>query len=301
MRSRIPLSAGLVLALAVALAVVGCDVDGDDADEVELVDLVATRSADAVSAKANLARLGEVFAGEAALATMTEAEARARAVELLELRLRGLELADCDPVVVADPVAGTIAAELADCRVGLLRMDGEMQATVAIELSPCDAGECPSAVTWTLQPLDLQIGAGLFRPRLRGTVTLHDPVDAAQPMSWSTGDDFVLENRLGTFATRSTASWRMDAARCVVGMQLEARLDRIPADGARETRIDRDIGTIVVSAQGVDRCPARCPTAGSVQLAFGRGRVLGWTYADEELDVLAPGGAHFAASLDCTE
>lgn len=299
MRSRNHLAPGLALGLVLAL--VGCDPGDDDGDDLALVDVVATRSADAVSAKANLARLGEVFAGEAALATMTEAEARARAVELLELRLRGLELADCDPVVVADPVAGTIEAELADCRVGLLRMDGELQATVAIELSPCAGGSCPSAIAWTLQPLDLEIGAGLFRPRLRGTVTLHDPVDPTLPTSWSTGDDFVLENRLGTFATRSTASWRIDAERCVVGMQLEARLDRIPADDARETRIDREAGTIVVSAQGVDRCPARCPTAGEVQLAFGRGRVLAWTYAGDELDVIAPGGAHFAASLDCTE
>jgi hypothetical protein len=293
MRSR-TLGIGLVLGL------VGCD-PAEDGDDLAVVDAVATRSADAVSAKANLARLAAVFAGEPELATLTEAEARARAVDLLALRLRGLELADCDPTVVADPVSGTLGADLSDCRVGLLRMDGELQASVAIERSPCAGGMCPSAVVWTLQTFDLEIGAGLFRPRLRGSVTLRDPVDPALPASWSTGDDFVIENRLGTFRTQSTASWTFDGDRCIVGMQLEARLDRVsPADGG-DSRIDRAVGTIVVSAQGVDRCPAKCPTAGEVQLAFGRGRVLAWTYDGDELDVIAPGGEHFAASLDCTE
>lgn len=293
MRSR----PALVSTLAALLAG-GCDPEPEDGEDPELVDAVATRSADAVSAKANLARLAEVFAGEAALATMTEAQARARAVDLLAMRLRGLELANCEPALVTDPDAGTLSATASGCRIGLLRFDGELQASVEIEMAACPSGECPAAVVWTLSTFDLEIGAGLRRPRLGGSMTLRDPVDPTLPMSWATGDDFVLVNRLGRFTARSSASWTMDDQRCIVGLQLEARLDRLTTDSPT---LDRQVGTLVVSAQGVDRCPAKCPTDGEVRLAFGRGRVLEWSYDGDELDVVAPGGAHFDAALDCTE
>lgn len=286
------------LALAAGL---GCDLES--AAEQALVETVATRSAEAVAAKANLALMVEVFAGEPALAAMTVLQARARAVELLGNRLRGLNLVGCEASLMTDELAGTVDATVDGCRIGLLHLDGEMHAEVEIETAPCDGGECPTAVVWTLAPFDLTLGAGnLFRPRLAGTVTLRDPVDVDGPMSWSTGDDFVIENRLGTFATRSSASWRTTDDDCVVGLQLEARLDRqAGSDDDPDADVDPKVGTIAFFAQGVDRCPGKCPSAGLVRASFGRGRVLEWDYDGRELDVVAPGGRHFTATLFCSE
>ncbi len=276
----------------------GCDLSRTDGD-LELA--VATRSTEAVSAKTNLVLLAERFSGEPELAGMTEDAARARALELLASRLANLALLGCDPQLVTDPVASTLDTTIEGCRIGLLRIDGEMHARVAIELAACDTGMCPTAVVWTLDDFDLEIGAGVFRPRLSGSVTLRDPVDASLPMTWSTGEDFVIETRVGAFATRSTASWAVLDNRCVQGMQLEARLDRLVDDDDADADLDAEVGTIVLSAQEVDRCPGKCPTSGLVRLSFGRGRLLAWDYAGETLDVVAPGGLHFTTSLVCDE
>jgi hypothetical protein len=280
--------------LGLAASMLACDLEPTTADEVE--EEVVTRSAHAVSTKTNFALVGEVFAGEPAIAALDVDAARARAVELLAQRLRALEVVDCKPTLVADPVAGTVDAEVAGCRVGLLYLDGELHAEVEIETIPCDRGACPSAVVWRLDDaLDLTLGAAFARPRLRGSVTFRDPVDASLPATWDTGPDFVVEYFFGAFSTRSHASWHVDEGRCVRDMQLEAQLVRVAADDERE------VGTIVVAADGLARCPAKCPTDGSVLLSFATGRVLRWDYAGRELEVFAPGGRHFTAELDCSE
>ena len=285
----------VLLGLAVLAA---CDRGLDD----ELEEIVANRSAQAVSAKTNLTLLAEKFAGEPELAGMTVDEARARAVELVENELRQLAFVGCERELVADPMLGTIDAAVVDCRIGVLRIDGQMHAQVEIETASCDTGACPSAVVWTLEEFDLEIGTGDARPHLSGTVVLRDPVDAALPMSWETGDDFVLDNRLGSFATRSTASWRITEDRCVENMQLEARLDRLDAtQDDPDADLEPQVGQIVVSAQDVARCPGKCATSGEVRLAFGRGRVLEWDFAGQIVDVLAPGGHTFTTTLVCNE
>lgn len=281
------------------LVLAACDLEERIDDAIE--ETVVTRSAGAVSTKTNFALVSEVFSGEPALALLDVAEARARAVELLDQRLRSLNVVDCQPSLVSDPVAGTVDAEVDGCRVGLVHLDGELHAEVEIETAPCDAGECPSAVVWRLDDAsDISIGAKLVRPRLRGSVTFRDPVDAALPMTWETGPDFVLDNIFGSFATRSSASWHVDDSRCVHDMQLEARLVRVDAEGEKDED-ERRVGTIVVAADGLDRCPAKCPTDGSVLLSFGGGRVLQWDYEGRDVEVFAPRGRRFAAELDCLE
>lgn len=293
-----PRSLALRLGALGMLVLAACDLGERFEDAVEQT--VVTRSAGAVSTKTNFALVSEVFSGEPELATLDVVAARARAVELLDGRLRSLNVVGCQPSLVSDPVAGTVDAEVDGCRVGLVHLDGELHAEVEIETAPCDAGECPSAVVWRLDDAsDISIGAALVRPRLRGSVTFRDPVDASLPMTWETGPDFVLENAFGEFSTRSSASWFVDDARCVHDMQLEARLVRVDSDDDDDN--EREVGTIVVAAKGLDRCPARCPTAGSVILSFAGGRVLHWDYAGRDVDVFAPRGRRFEAQLDCNE
>lgn len=290
----------LALCLAAAAA---CDTVGESIDVA-----VAERSVNALSANTNLAMVAERFAGEPAMAGMTVEAARARAVELVAQRIGSLALLACDPVVESDAVAGTLHAMVGECRIGPVRLDGEIRGTVTIETAPCDAGECPSAVVWALDEFDLQIGANLRvnrRPHFVGPVTLRDPVDAALPMSWATGEGFAIDIPFGVFDTVSRASWTLDADDCVT-MQVESRLDRQlevgDADDADTRDRERRIGTMVVSVSGLRRCPAKCPSGGHVQLAFGRGHVLAWEYGDDRtVEVTAPGGRRFETELVCDD
>jgi hypothetical protein len=293
----VPRSVARPLVLALALA--GCEAL-EPSDDVPR--LAATRSAEAVAAKTNFALVAERFAGDPLLATMTVDDAREAAVALLAMRLGSLAFVNCDPQLETDPVAGTVDASVVGCNLGLLRVDGEMHAQVTIETAPCDTGECPSAVVWTLSPFELEIGTANVRPHLSGTVVIRDPLDPALPMRWSTQDDFVLENRFGAFQTRSEASWWVTDDRCVEGMQLEARLDRVDAmDDDPDADLEPKVGQIVVSAQDVARCPGKCATDGAVRLAFGRGRVLEWDFDGQTIDVALPGGHEFTATLVCNE
>lgn len=285
------------LALFALLAIApACD---PDALDLAVERVVADRSIDAVSAKTNMALVAERFSGEAAMADMTVAQARARAVELLRLRLEALNLIDCRTTVMADGDAGTLHALSDRCRIGLIGLDGELDARVEIETAPCARGECPSAVVWTLDQFDLEIGPDLARrPHFSGPVTLRDPVDPSLPMSWTTGEDFTIENRFGVFDSISHASWTVDADDCVT-MQLESRLQRL--DGDADDDNDREIGTLVLSVAGLQRCPATCPTAGDVQLAFGRGAVLQWSYGGRTVEVQGPRGLHLRKTLACAQ
>ncbi|MFO0635264.1 MAG: hypothetical protein U0168_20645 [Nannocystaceae bacterium] len=286
------------LALLAVLAIApACD---PDAIDLAVERLVADRSIDAVSAKTNMALVAERFSGEAAMADMTVAQARARAVELLQLRLEALNLIDCRTTVTADRDAGTLQSVSERCRIGLVGLDGELDARVEIETAPCDTGECPSAVVWTLDRFDLEIGPDLARrPHFSGPVTLRDPVDPNLPMSWTTGEDFTIENRLGVFDSISHASWTVDADDCVT-MQLESRLQRLDRD-QDDDGSDDEIGTLVLSVAGLQRCPAKCPSAGDVQLAFGRGAVLQWSYGERTVEVQGPRGLHLRKTLACAQ
>jgi hypothetical protein len=287
---------------ALSLAIVGafaCD-PGDDGDEVELA--VADRSANAVTNKTNLALLAEFFAADPVLSGTTVEQARAGAVALLVARLDVINFKECTPQVTSDSVAGRVTASFTGCRVGLLAVEGDAEATVQIETTPCARGECPSAVVWTLPDFDVVVGpAGVSRPQFNGVIVLRDPIQAAGepelPMSWTTEPGFTITNRLGVFETISHASWTVDAQRCVQ-MQLEARIERVDTDDA----IDRHIRTIVVSVDGLRRCPAHCPERGRVRIAFGRGALLEWSYDEGgEVEVDAPRGRRFAQTLACRE
>ncbi|MBK8233956.1 MAG: hypothetical protein IPK74_00230 [Deltaproteobacteria bacterium] len=128
----------LALCLAVASA---CDV-ADDAVDVA----VAERSVNALSANTNLALVAERFAGEPAMAAMSVDAARTRAVELVAQRVGALALLSCDPQVTADPVAGTVHAMVADCRIGPVRLDGG--STAASRSRPPRATPASAPARW---------------------------------------------------------------------------------------------------------------------------------------------------------
>jgi len=282
-------------ALAFALALPACDRADDD---IEMI--VAERTAHSILAQTNLAFTAELFSFPPDLALEDAATARARAVELLRDRVLALPL-DCEPELEVGE--DSLVARFSECRVGLLGLEGEVEATVDIETGPgpCPSGECPTAVLWTIEDFDVQLGPELpGRPRLSGPVTLRDEADTTRPMSWTTQEGFTLENRFGTFATDSHAAWTLDADGCI-SFTLESQLDHL----TRASDVDVEIGTIVLQAERVHRCPAECPDAGRLRLSYGAGQLLEWNYggtpgdADEDVEVLAPRGHRFLQKLQC--
>jgi hypothetical protein len=123
-------------------------------------------------------------------------------------------------------------------------------------------------------------------------------------MTWTTLEGFTVENPLGTFATDSHASWSVETDGCIT-FTLESQLDRLADDDDVDARTDDEIGTIVLQAERVHRCPGQCPDRGRLRLAFGAGRLLEWSYggepgdADEDVDVVAPRGHRFRQRLQC--
>jgi hypothetical protein len=285
---------------ALALAAGACDLLQDDIEEI-----VADRTGHMVVANTNIAFTSEFFEYEPQLAVVDAVDARPFAIELLRQRVVGLNLA-CEPELEASE--DTLIARFVDCRIGpWLRIDGEIVARIDIEVGPglCTSNECPTAVLWTIEDFDLEIGAVDIpalevRPSLAGPVTLRDEVDETAPMSWDTGENFVVDIPLGTFEVRSHAEWTIDVDGCI-NFSVGSRLDRLQAPDD----IDLEIGTIVFEAHDIHRCPNECPDDGRIRISFGTGSVLEWNYGgapgkgNAEVDVVAPRGHSFARRLKC--
>lgn len=285
----------------VALALAGCDRD-EDADVV--APIVADRTGHAIVANTNLAYVAEIFSFPPTVALEEAVDAPPRAVAALAERVLALNLQCTPELEIGDDTLVTRFGE--DCRAGWLKVTGEIAATVRIEsgAGPCPSGDaCATAVVWTIEDFAVQLGPDLAnRPRLSGPVELRDTSDTSAPMTWTTLDGFTFENRLGMFASRSHASWTIGTDDCVT-FSVENQLDRLEDQDAD---VEIEIGTIVLQAEDVHRCPAKCPDAGRLRLAFGAGKLLEWTYdgepgdGDPEVEVIAPRGHTFAQRLQCS-
>lgn len=281
--------------VALALALAACD--RDDSDDDFVAPIVAERTGHAIVANTNLVYVAELFSFAPALALEDAADAPPRAVATLAERVLALNLMCTPELEIGED---TLVARFGeDCRAGWLKVTGEIAATVRIEsgTGPCPTGDaCATATVWTIEDFAVQLGPDLAnRPRLSGPVELRDTSDASAPMTWTTLDGFTFENRLGMFASRSHASWTLDADDCVT-FSVENQLDHL-----EDEEVDLEIGTIVLQAEDVHRCPAKCPDAGHLRLAFGAGKLLEWTYGDDaEVDVIAPRGHAFTQRLQCS-
>ena len=57
--------------------------------------------------------------------------------------------------------------------------------------------------------------------------------------------------------------------------------------GTAPTRTESGLGDIVVSVKDLRQCQDRCPESGTVNLAYGAGKILEWTYTAESVVELA--------------
>jgi len=215
---------------------------------------------------------------------------------------------NCELTVETDGVAYVDAA-FSNCLVGDFVFSGSLEANLTVEGGPCPSDE--GTVSEDLCSLSLQWDLG--RPeftitdpndetasRFSGPIIIRDSiVDAEAFMTWETANGFSLQAPGGNqYTTRSTASWLVDPATRCMDISLDARLELTDSDTQQDG--DLDVGEIVVSASDVAYCPTHCPTAGYIEMAYGTGSILSWTYDGTDVVVVTgPGGREFTADLPC--
>jgi hypothetical protein len=284
-----------------SLAALACTLAGCDPVQTDVVETtVADRTGHAIVANTNLAFVAEIFSFPPTLALEDAVDAPSRAVAILAERVLALNLQCTPELEISEATLVTRFGD--DCRAGWLKVTGEISATVEIEsgAGPCPSVDaCATAVVWTIEDFAVQLGPDLDnRPRLSGPVELRDTSDASAPMSWTTLDGFTFENRLGMFASTSHATWTIAADDCIT-FTTDSRLDRL-ADADGDGDLEVEIGTIVLEADAIHRCPKECPDAGRLRLAYGAGRLLEWSYGDDaEVEITAPRGHSFVQRLQC--
>ncbi|MCH9683807.1 MAG: hypothetical protein K0V04_20415 [Deltaproteobacteria bacterium] len=191
----------------------------------------------------------------------------------------------------------TLSVDVRGCQILLWDYDIELEAQARIETVDCDTGTCAAAVVWDIDIADLASGVvGFNKVRYAGPVEVRAPLSPAEPMQWQTQPGFVVHSRLGPrFETLATTSWIRDDDECIT-VDMGARLTL----EERADDLDERVGDVVLSVRGLQRCPGSCAHAGDVQLTFGTGQVLAWTYqGGGSILVTGPRGRELEVQLPC--
>lgn len=198
-----------------------------------------------------------------------------------------------------------------NCGVSAVALQGDFHATLEIETEACDEGSdgCfdgrrTLATSWLLDGPGITVGITENESAsFAGPVVLRDTVDRDAPMTWATQPGFRFEAIDGVvYQTRSNASWIFEPATNCLTITTDVRIE-LPSDGYMDERLDEAIfGEIAVSGEDVHYCPSMCPTRGEVDVSYGQGRILSWTYnGTDTVDVVGPRGRSFPGKLDCQE
>jgi hypothetical protein len=287
----LPARSALAAVLATACAVTGCT--EPDADE----DVVVDEASLALAASLDLVGILDSFEVSEALALVPVGLARARI--LLDVRaalLASVANRLCVDVQVVDSdTESSVAVTYDRCPAGLLRLievDGSLRARLEIETAPCGAAECPSAVRFTLDTEYLRIGSrfGTFFTEMQGRWSLCDPLAPGMATTWDS--EYSVRNHLERgLSLRSRASWLVEGLCVTFDVDAELQVQR-----------RQDLQTVAASAREVVQCLNECPSAGVVQLAYGRGKILGWEYTGMDTAlVTGPRGRRFEIALPCGE
>jgi hypothetical protein len=277
--------------LAAALAIAGCMEPQDDDD------VAVGETSHALAASLDLVGITDSFEVSAALALLPVALARPRI--LLDVRsalLASVVNRTCVNVETADDGAvASVTVTYDDCPAGWLRLvelDGSLTAELQLETAPCAAGECPTAVRFTLRTGYLRIGErfGERFTEMDGEWQLYDPVPPGLPTRWESS--YGVRNHLESSSSgHSSASWLVEG-RCVT----------LDIDTEFEVQQRANLRTVAASARGLTQCQDECPSSGTVQVAYGLGKILAWEYTGMDTAVVTgPRGQSFEVALPCGE
>ncbi|HWO18151.1 MAG TPA: hypothetical protein VNO30_05225 [Kofleriaceae bacterium] len=278
-------STSLWLAAALACALTACVGGGDDDDEGERDAQAVGQVATALDAGGELSRLLVPLEASADLGLLGPDVARVRKVQSAITAFRAL-VANSTCLGVATDGATFLDLTFNACRIAfVLTLDGALHAGVAIEA----VGGTPSAVVVSLSSPGLSLAGPVRTRRMAGELTLRHPirqlgapVELDAELQVSADDDAPVTASLG-------AAWTVsgDCVTITAGAQLSGELLG-------------SLGPIALSGDGVQRCREECPTAGSVELSYGRGKLLAWTYTGAGTAiVMGPRGKRVEVPLAC--
>ena len=280
---RLPIPALVVLLLAAA----GCVPEDEGAGDV-----AAAETSAAVAASMDLVGVSGSFEVSEALGLLPVRLARAQALEDAVQAMVG-SVRDAACLTVDTDQESFVEVTFDACPAGLLRLreiDGSLRAELDFETAPCGLDECPVAARFTLSTPRLRMGArfGERFVEMAGSWSLRDAVAAAEPTTWDAG--LMISNHLGgSLAMSSRAAW-VTSDQCTT-VDLDAELTVAGGD---------EVGTIVTAAREVTRCAGACPSSGTVQVAYGLGDILAWTYTGEDTVIArGPRGQRVEMVLPC--
>lgn len=286
------------LGLALAIGMVACDEDPAPTEQVDAADIVvAERSNSSLKATVNLAHVADIYhARDVSDIPLTPVQVQGLAVLGLVYSLDHVYQAfGCEPMIETDNQT-FVQATFVGCSTLFLELEGTARADVSVI---ADEQGRPTGIDWLVDGTEFSIHNPRqeFNPLFRGKLRLTTPLDGG-PMQWETGiggERFEIDLEIGRFDARSLASWTIDENDCVT-MDLEAQLTRLDV----EDDLDEQIGDIVVSVDRLRQCQDRCPESGSVNLVYGAGEILQWTYtAENVVKISGPRSRRFEATLPC--
>ncbi|GAB4533719.1 MAG: hypothetical protein Tsb0020_49540 [Haliangiales bacterium] len=290
MTRRLPALSLLVLSLTVS----ACS-DPPDAGDAQVEAVVLEEATETMASSFDIVGVTSLFEGDEILSQVQLELAKQLALEaarqalIASVRNRLCISVDTDQ-------SSYVEVTYRDCPAGLLRLlefSGSLRADLTAVTAPCPLGECPVALRYTLSTPMFRLGArfGVRFVELAGTWEWQDPLAAGVPKRWDSGYT-VRTERGRALATSSRVAWTVGADSCV----------SLDFDGEFTIEGRDDVALVAASARGVVRCPGQCPSAGRVEIAFGRGQLLAWTYTGaDQLLVVGPRGGEREVSLPCAQ
>jgi hypothetical protein len=273
--------------LVLTLAACGGDPSLDD-EEVS----VAQETGALVTGSAQLQTILEPFQAPAALADTSVNLAGRLTIEAIELAL-GRDTSRPGCLTVDTDLLTFIEATFDNCGAGALdlaRLDGSIRADIGFQTTACAAGLCPEVLELELAFSDLRVSGpgGAQFVEIDGTASTSDPIGEGDT---TLSGDLDFESPRGLASFDLDTRFRTDAADCVTATTTAHAL----VEGSGGLSAD-----IAYDARGVVRCPGECPSAGEVEMSFGAGSLLAWSYTGEAtVSVIGPRGKEADVALAC--
>lgn len=234
-----------------------CQPEGDE-------ELVVEQSAEALTSSVDFAFVSDVsYSAPPLLGLVSVDAARTRMIENIS---GGLELltASAPCINISTDDTTFVEARFDLCGSGDVPVDGVIRANLDFETRDCLAGRCPTAVTYSLDPVNFTAAESRFD----GAFSLRDAVDPAEPMV-STGGWTLTGPSGASVGLQTTTSWLR------TGLCLDLSWDATLSlnQEARDV-LGTDLEAISASARDVERCLGQCPRQGTVDIAYGEGDII---------------------------
>lgn len=190
--------------------------------------------------------------------------------------------------------ANSLDVTFTRCRIAFVfTLDGHLHAAIDIE---APAGT-PIAVIAEVSSEGMTLTGPARTFTLAGSFSLrHGLPPTGQPVEFA-GEVTIGDNSEPALTISATAQWTVvkdpaggDAPTCV----------RFTGGAELTGTVLKKLSPIALSGDGITACRNQCPTAGDVELSYGRGNLLTWSYdGSPDVVVQAPRGKTFDVTLPC--